>query len=262
MFTPNAVVENNTMSLSNSVKTEINELKKKYDFLKKDKEHILNSIYLYEIPESVYNSNAIENSTLNVKETKEIISRQNILRMVTKREIHEAINLAKVLVYIKDKAGVKELDKELILHLHHMLMGSINKKIAGRFRKQDENIYLGTHTATAPEYIENTINTMLKQYSSSKRYFLEKIAEFHAEFEHTHPFFDGNGRIGRILVDYHLIQLGYPPVIIRFSDMSDYIAALRTFSINRKTGPIEEILSLALIESLNKRIAYMSSDHN
>lgn len=251
------------MSISKDIKEKINLLKREYDFLRKNKESLLDIIFEAELPESVYNSNAIENSTLTISETEKILLNMEVSRNVSVREVFEAKNLAQVFEYIKKKINGKDIDKELILLLHKMLISNIDEGIAGRFRKQYEYVRVGTYIAPAPEYIEATIDSVLLDYSSNNSsYFLEKISKFHLDFEHIHPFCDGNGRIGRVLINYQLIQLGFPPIIIRDKEKASYYKSFEEYrnSDKKKTAMIGRVISLALMESFHKRIAYLKGD--
>jgi Fic family protein len=244
--------------INTDIKSKISELKKQYDSLKIGKESLLDMLAQAEVPESVYNSNAIENSTLTIEETERILLELEVARKVTVREVFEAKNLARVFEYIKNKTSSHNLDEELILFLHKMLIGGINDDIAGRFRNQGEYVRVGTHIAPAPEHVASMVESALLDYSSDHTtYFLERIAKFHLEFEHIHPFCDGNGRIGRVLINYLLMQLGFPPVIIRDKEKHRYYNTFAEYKDHKKTAGMEKILYLSLLESLNKRVTYL-----
>lgn len=248
------------MAISSEIKQKIDLLKREYDSLKKDKESLLNIIFEAELPESVYNSNAIENSTLTIAETEKILMEMEVSRDVSVREVFEAKNLARVFDYIKNKVVSKSIDKEMILFLHQMLVGNIDESISGRFRKAREYVRVGTYVAPAPEHIDAMIDAILLEYSSTHTtYFLEKISQFHLDFETIHPFNDGNGRIGRVLVNYQILQTGFPPIIIRDKEKSIYYESFKEYreSNKKKSETLDRILSLALLESLHKRIAYL-----
>ncbi|MEA3399034.1 MAG: Fic family protein [Patescibacteria group bacterium] len=248
------------MSLSNEVKQKIDELKKEYDFLKKDKESLLDIVFEAELSESVSNSNAIEGSTLSIKETEKILMDLEVSREVSVREVFEAKNLARVFEYIKNKISIKNFDKEWMLFLHKMLMTSIQDDIAGRFRKKHEYVRVGDHIAPAPEHLESMLDALILEYSSvHSSHFLEKIGRFHLEFEHIHPFNDGNGRIGRVLINYQLMQLGFPVIIIRDKEKDIYYKSFKEYrdSDKKKTMKIDKVFSIALIESFHKRITYL-----
>jgi len=251
------------MAILKDIKLKIDELKKEYDSLKKDKESLLNIVFEAELPESVYNSNAIENSTLTISETEKILLDMAVSRHVSVREVFEAKNLARVFGYVKEKILAENVDKELILLLHKMLIANIDEGIAGRFRKQHEYVRVGTYIAPAPEQVEAMLGAALLEYSGRHaEYFLEKITKFHLDFEHVHPFCDGNGRIGRVLINYQLMQLGFPPIIIRDKEKAAYYKAFGEYrnSGNKKTAMMDKVVYLALLESFHKRIAYLRGD--
>ena len=242
------------------MKQKIKNLKQEYDSLRKSKESLLDILFEAELPESVYNSNAIENSTLTIAETEKILMEMEVSRDVSVREVFEAKNLARVFEYIRNKVGTKNVDKELILLLHKMLIGNIDEGIAGRFRKTHEYVRVGTYIAPAPEHIEAMIDAILLEYSSSHEvYFLEKISRFHLDFESIHPFCDGNGRIGRVLVNYQMLQNGFPPIIIRDKEKKVYYASFKEYrgSNKKKSIMMEKVILLSLLESFHKRIAYL-----
>ena len=252
---------NNDMATTEPIKSRIQDLKRAYDTLRQGKESLLSMIDEVEVPESVYNSNAIENSTLNLEETERILLDQMLSRNVSVREVFEAKNLARVTEYKRAKAKDSELTKDLILLLHQMLIGGINDAIAGRFREQGEYVRVGTHIAPAPEHVERMIDEILVEYSSDLgSYFLDKIARFHLDFETIHPFCDGNGRLGRVLINFQLIQLGLPRLIIRNSEKERYYQAFRDYGGRQTTRTMEDILALGLVESLHKRLSYLQGE--
>jgi len=249
------------MATNNPAKKYIQELKAQYDFLRQGKESLLAMIDEAEIPENVYNSNAIENSTLTLKETEKILLEQELSRDVSLREVFEAKNLARVITYKRDISQNHEFSKELILLLHQMLIGGIDDNIAGRFRKKNEFVRVGTHIAPAPEHVERMMESTLLEYSSDvNSYFLDKIAKFHLDFETIHPFVDGNGRIGRVFTNFQLISIGFPRIIIRDKEKDIYYQAFRDYRENKNTKTMEKILTLALTESFHKRIAYLKGE--
>lgn len=236
----------------------IKELKNEYEMLRKGKESLLRLLRESELPELVYNSNAIENSTLTLKETEQILLEMETARKVSVRELFEAKNLARVAEYLESKTDL-ELNEETLLLLHRMLIGVIDDNIAGRFREDGEYVRVGTHIAPAPEHIESLLDSLFAEYASNHNTnFLDSIAKFHLEFERIHPFNDGNGRIGRVLINFQLAKLGYPPVIIRHkSKYMDYYPLFQKFVDNGTYDSMSDSLSLALQESLNKRLAYL-----
>lgn len=236
-------------------------MKKEYDSLRKGKESLLELIDEAEIPECVYNSNAIENSTLTLKETEKILLEMEVSRDVSVREVYEAKNLSRVINYIRKKSEETDLNKDMILLLHQMLIGGINDEYAGRFRAAGEYVRVGTHIAPAPENVQLMIGKMLEEYRQDLNgSFCEKISKFHLDFETIHPFCDGNGRIGRVLINYQLLRLGLPAIIIRDKEKNKYYKAFDEYHGRKSAKAMEKVFVLALMESLHKRIAYLKGD--
>ncbi len=245
------------MLISSLLQKRIEILKKEYDHLRIGKDSLLKLIDEAEIPESVYNSNAIENSTLTLKETEKILLEMEVSRNVSLREVFEAKNLARVMEYVYSKSA-QDISKEIILLLHQMLLGNIDESIAGRLRKKGEYVRIGTFIATAPEHIERLLEEALIEYSSDNvSYFIEKISKFHLDFETIHPFNDGNGRIGRVIINFQLYRLGFPGIIIRDKEKQIYYRSFGEYRDKKITRIMERIISLALLEALHKRVAYL-----
>jgi len=246
------------MATNKQVRDRLKLLKKEFDELRAGKDALLSVIDEAELPEAVYNSNAIENSTLTLSDTEKILLDAEASVDASPREIFEAKNLARVSEYMRMHVKTLSLDKETILILHKMLITGINDSIAGRFRTAYEYVRVGTHIAPAPEHIERMVESAFAEYASDhETYALDKVARFHLEFEHIHPFNDGNGRIGRVLMNWQLLQLGYPSLIIRDKEKHLYYASFPTYRDKKDAKPMEKVLTLALTESLHKRIAYL-----
>ncbi len=249
------------MATTNPIKKRIQLLKGEYDHLRKGKESLLVMIDEAEVPEGVYNSNAIENSTLTLKETEKILLEMAVSREVSLREVYEAKNLARVVGYIRNKSQDTDINKESILFLHQMLISGIDDSFAGRFREKGEYVRVGTHIAPAPEHVERMIDSIIVEYSSDlSAYFVDKIAKFHLDFETIHPFIDGNGRIGRVLLNFQLMRLGFPGIIIRNKEKKGYYRSFNDYRDNENTRVMEKIISLALTESLHKRVTYLKGE--
>lgn len=222
------------------------------------KEALVQLIAETEIPEQVYNSNAIENSTLTLEETEKILLQIDLDRYVTEREIFEAKNLSRVIAYIDTKAKEAELSLPLMLLLHKMLIANIHDGIAGRFRHADEWVRVGTHLGADPKDVERLLTQMLSQFHANvSEHIVKRIARLHLTFESIHPFCDGNGRIGRALNNYALIREGYVPINIAFVNRERYYEAFKEFHATGKTMVMEEMVGRALSMSYYKRLAYM-----
>jgi len=238
--------------------TKIDTLRKEYFHASVGKEQLLKLISETEVFEQVYNSNAIENSTLSIEETEKILLQIDLDRYVTEREIHEAKNLARVTEYIDNNAKDKELSSDMMLFLHKILISNINNDIAGRFRERDEYVRVGNHIAPAPSEIMAGLAQIFVTYKAdASKNIVERIAHFHLGFETLHPFIDGNGRIGRSLNNYLLIREEYVPINIRFLDRQEYYRAFQEFNNFEKTDIMEQIIYRALVNSYYKRLAYL-----
>ncbi len=246
------------MSLNNTLRSKIQTLKAEYETLRFGKDSLLQMLDETELSEMVYNSNAIENSTLTLPETEKILLEMEVARNLNLREVYEAQNLARIAKYLREQAPSREVNLDLVLFLHKMLITGINDDIAGRLRRSGEYVRVGLHIAPAPEHVEQMLFNALIEYDSNHQdYFVEKIALFHLEFETIHPFVDGNGRIGRLLINWQLSRLGYPVIMIRNKNKEVYYSS---FGAYRGGGSIEimtKIVALSLIESLHKRLAYL-----
>ncbi len=236
----------------------INSLRERYYQSSIGKDALIRLIGEAEVAEQVYNSNAIENSTLTLEETEKILLQIDLDRYISEREIFEAKNLARVVSYIDKKAKEQELTLEAILLLHKMLISNIRDDIAGRFRKGNEFVRVSNHIAPNPKEVIDRLEKMLAEYNAkSHENVIRRIAKLHLTFEYTHPFVDGNGRIGRVINNYLLIREGFVPINIKFVDRKRYYEAFKEFNERGTTFVMEEIVGKALTNSYHKRLAYL-----
>lgn len=241
-----------------NVFNKINSLRERYYKASIGKEALIKLIAEAEVAEQVYNSNAIENNTLTLEETEKILLQIDLDRYISEREIFEAKNLARVVSYIDKKSKEQELALEVILSLHKMLISNIRDDIAGRFRKDNEFVRVGNYIAPNPKEVIERLEKMLSEYNTtSHENIIKRIAKLHLDFEHTHPFCDGNGRIGRVINNYLLIREGFVPINIKFIDRKKYYEAFREFDLKGATDIMEEIVGKALTNSYHKRLAYL-----
>ena len=246
--------------INQTTKDKIEALHQQYKSLAKGNELLLKEIALAEIPEMVYNSNAIENSTLTLEDTEKILSGGNLLRKVNVREVYETKNLAKLTEALLEKNKSK-LNIKLILGLHKTLLTHIDDNIAGRFRSGKEWVRVGNHLGANPQFVTTLMQELVDYYSQNKtNYFLDAIAHFHAEFETIHPFVDGNGRMGRVLINLQLMNVGLPPIIIQNkSKHTEYYPLFTQYQSTMKFGGFTELFALLLQETLHKRITILTA---
>jgi Fic family protein len=246
--------------INQTTKDKIEALRQQYMNLTKGNEPLLKEIALAEILEMVYNSNAIENSTLSLEDTEKILLGGILGRKVNVREVYEAKNLATLTEALLEKKN-SALQIKLILSWHKILLTLIDNNIAGRFRIGKEWVRVGNHLGANPQFVNMLMQRLVDDYNHTKTsYFLDAIANFHAEFETIHPFVDGNGRMGRILINLQLMNAGFPPIIIQNkSKHTEYYPLFSQFQTTMKFGGFTELFALLLQESLHKRITLLTA---
>lgn len=246
--------------INQTTKDRIAKLSMQYKKLAKAKPEAVREIAIAEIPEMVYNSNAIENSTLTLKDTEDILLRDSIKKDHDIREIYEAKNLAKITETLLSKPN-EPVSVGSILAFHKMLLSGIKDEWAGRFRSGKEWVRVGAHVGANPDFVEQLMDELIVDYNKeSDSYFLDRVAWFHAEFETIHPFNDGNGRLGRVLINQQLMNLGLPPIIIpNKGKHTSYYPAFDSYRVTTKYDDFTEIFASLLIEALYKRITLLSA---
>lgn len=238
----------------------IPELRTRYYAALPGREPLLQMITEAEVPEQVYNSNAIENSTLTLEETEKILLQIDLDRFISERELFEAKNLARVVTYLDKRAKEQELTVEVMLLLHKMLLANIRDDIAGRFRRGEERVRVGSHIAPPAAEINERLQRMLAEYNAAvDDSIIKRIAKLHLTFEYIHPFIDGNGRIGRALNNYLLVREGYVPINIKFIERARYYDAFREFEVGGRAKIMEDIVGRSLTNSYHKRLAYLEN---
>lgn len=219
----------------------------------------VHEIALAELAESVQQSNAIENSTLTLDDTERILAGLMPRTGRELREVYEAKNLAAVTEDLL--AGGEPFTRDLILRWHGLLLAGIRDDVSGRFRHAEEWVRVGGHLGANPAFVSDLMADAVDRFQSDETMpHLERIAWFHCEFEIIHPFVDGNGRIGRVLINKQLQDVGLPPVIVRARNRrSDYYPTLEEYSKKNSHDGMTRLLALLVLESLHKRIALISS---
>lgn len=171
------------------------------------------------------NSTAIEGNTITLKEAHDLFKEDIIPKNRTLREVYDLTNTKKVFYYlIKEKPAI---DLELIEKIHDMLLENIDKRKS--YRNHDIRILGQPFKPSPARYVKADMIMLLKWFKDNKNKIspLPLVTFLHHKFEKIHPFSDGNGRTGRILINYILMGLGYPPFIISRRFREEY---LRTMS--------------------------------
>ena len=180
------------------------------------------------ITRSTYHSNAIEGSTLTYAETYAILYNDNSFKIEGKepREIYEAINHKKALELVfKNLQNDEGFDERFIKELNETINRDI--KDTEGYRTVQVFIQGSEHIPPEPEKVPNLMMYYIYNYNHDEQDIFAKIAKYHIEFEKIHPFEDGNGRTGRLLLNYELLKNNIPPVVISKKDRVKYFEFLR-----------------------------------
>ena len=199
-----------------------------------------------------YNSNAIEGNTLTLKETAMVLEGMTIDKKPLKDHL-EAVGHRDAFLYIEDIAKDTKISETVIKNIHSLvLMNRPDDK--GIYRKIPVTI-MGAYTKPVQPYmIEPKMTELLSENEKSKKKMhpIERIARFHLEFEGIHPFIDGNGRTGRLLLNLDLIQNGYPAINVKFTDRKTYYAAFDEFYKNNNAEPMVELVAKYIIKRMKQ----------
>jgi Fic family protein len=186
--------------------------------------------------EHTYNSTSIEGTTFTKRETEGVIFTGAVIHDKTLKEHIEVTNHATVLRNVFDRKYTGPISEEFIKHLHENLMQGLHKD-AGSYSKH-ERVIRGldislTHPKDILEEMKNLVSNWNKDLS---RKTIRDIADFHISFELIHPFGDGNGRLGRILMVLQCLKYGYPPVVIENVRKTEYYDVLQ-YAQTKADGP-------------------------
>ena len=208
-------------------------------------EFILNSKEYLEdfITRSTYHSNAIEGSTLTYAETYAILYNDNSFKIEGKepREIYEAINHKKALELVfENLQNSREFDERFIKKINETINRDI--KDTEGYRTVQVFIQGSEHIPPEPEKVPNLMMYYIYNYNHDEQEIFAKIAKYHIEFEKIHPFEDGNGRTGRLLLNYELIKNNLAPVVIAKEERVKYFELLKD---DNSTGLAEWLIKLS-----------------
>lgn len=199
------------------------------------------------IIEWTYNSNAIEGNTLTLSETKVVIENGITIKGKPLKDHLEIINHKEAIEYIEDLVSKNvKLSEYDIKAVHYLILKEIDSTNAGKYR--NENVFISGAKHVPPIYtnVPYEMQKMIEKYQSWKDLHpVVRACFLHGEFAKIHPFIDGNGRTARLLLNFELIQSGYPPVIIKTENRADYYDALdRAHTTNDYTDFIKIIVAL------------------
>ncbi len=201
------------------------------------------------IIEYTYNTNAIEGNTLTLRETDMVLRGLTIDKKPLKDHMEavghkEAFEFISTLV--KEK---KELTQTVIKQIHYLVLAD-KKEDRGVYRRVPVKIIGSSHTPPQPFLIEPKMEKLVSDYLNNEEHIVSNLARFHIEFESIHPFIDGNGRTGRLLVNFELMKMGYPPIDIKFTDRILYYNAFEEFHNKNNIKSMENLFARYINERL------------
>lgn len=204
--------------------------------------------------EYTYNSNAIEGNTLTLRETDMVLRGLTIDKKPLKDHL-EAVGHKDAFYFVVDLVKQNaELTEYVIKQIHSLVLAD-KPMDRGTYRKVPVRILGAQHDPVQPYLIEPKMNELLLEYKADKRSIAEKLALFHIRFEGIHPFIDGNGRTGRLIVNLELMKAGYPPIDVKFTDRKRYYDAFDSFysknDLTAMTALFEEYINSRLDEYLS-----------
>lgn len=208
-----------------------------------------------------YHSNGIEGNTLTLRETKVVLEGITIAgRSLT--EHLEAINHRDAIEFVERLIAEKSsLDQWQIKSIHSLVLRGIDAVEAGRYRR--ENVLISGASTTPPEFfrLDEEMSSLLNWYEQSEGLHpIERSAIFHARFVKIHPFIDGNGRTGRLLLNFDLMRNGYPPTILRKEDRLLYYDALDLACLKEDYSEILSLVCDAVERSLDDGLTVFESN--
>jgi len=213
-------------------------IKIKNELLIQKKEKFKGNLYHYTQINFSYNSNRIEGSRLTEEQTEAIFnnntlptSKDNLLNL---DDIIESKNHFKLFDYLLDNLD-KDLTKDMILEMHKILKNNTSNEESvfhsvGKFKKHPNIIgTINVIETTNPQNVEEEINKLLNEYNNIKNITINDIIDFHFKFELIHPFSDGNGRIGRIIMFKECLKNNLIPFIISDENKEYYLRGLKNY---------------------------------
>lgn len=207
------------------------------------------------IIENTYNSNAIEGNSLTLKEVALILQHDFSIHGKRVSEHIEVIGYKDAFYYILDIVN-EPLTKQAIKNIHSLVL-MVDRENKGVFRNGDIHVLGATHKTSEPQEIESNIDKLLVKYEEWKQqhHILKAIALLHLEFESIHPFIDGNGRTGRLLLNFELIKHGLLPVNIKFTDREKYYNSFDEYHIINNADYLTDLIANYEVEELEKYIS-------
>ncbi len=192
--------------------------------------------------EYTYNSNAMEGNTLTLRETDMVLRGLTVDKKPLKDHM-EAVGHKEAFEFVRDLVkNQAPLSERIIKQIHSLVL--VDKwEDRGVYRRVPVRIMGAQHEPVQPYLIQPKMEQLLEIYSNSTEHIIPRLARFHIEFEGIHPFIDGNGRTGRLLVNLELMKAGYPPIDIKFTDRISYYNAFEEYHVKHNLGAMEQLFA-------------------
>ena len=194
------------------------------------------------VVEYTYNSNAIEGNTLTLRET-DLVLRGLTINQKPLKDHMEAVGHKEAFDFVSELVKENVPISESIIKQIHSLVLADKREDRGIYRRVPVRILGAQHEPVQPYLIEPKMEQLLHDYAESKEHIVTKLARFHIEFEGIHPFIDGNGRTGRLLVNLELMKEGYPPIDIKFADRVSYYNAFDEYYAKHNLSAMENLFA-------------------
>lgn len=203
------------------------------------------------IVEYTYNSNAIEGNTLTLRET-DLVLRGLTIDQKPLKDHMEAVGHKEAFEYVSELVKDNVPISENVIKQIHFLVLADKKDDRGVYRRVPVRIMGAQHEHVQPYLIEPKMEQLLRDFKESSEHIVTKLARFHIEFEGIHPFIDGNGRTGRLLVNLELMKAGYPPIDIKFTDRITYYNAFDEYHVKHNLSAMETLFARYVEARLDK----------
>lgn len=208
--------------------------------------------------EFTYNSNAIEGNTLTLRETALVLEGVTIDQKPLKDHL-EAVGHRDAFLYIQQLVSEKAVITEQIIKAIHALVLINRPEDKGVYRKIPVKIMGAYHTPPQPYLVPVQMEQLLATQKRNKRHPIENVALFHLDFEGIHPFIDGNGRTGRLILNLMLMQQGYPPINVKFADRKRYYSNFDDYFEHNNAEPMVMMVAQYLEEQLKQYLTIVKS---
>lgn len=194
------------------------------------------------IVEYTYNTNAIEGNTLTLRETDLVLRGLTIDKKPLKDHM-EAVGHKEAFDFVSElvKNNIP-INENVIKQIHYLVLAD-KKEDRGVYRRVPVRIMGAHHEPVQPYLIKPKMEQLLRDFAESSEHIVTKLARFHIEFEGIHPFIDGNGRTGRLLVNLELMKAGYPPIDIKFADRINYYNAFDEYYLKHNLSAMENLFA-------------------